>query len=32
MMGSDEVEGLETGLFNEPEGHTIGLVKTTLPS
>jgi predicted enzyme related to lactoylglutathione lyase len=28
MMGPDEVmEGLVIGLFNDPEGHTIGLVK-----
>ncbi len=28
MMGPDEVmEGLEIGLFTDPEGHTIGLVK-----
>ncbi len=28
MMGSEEVmEGVEIGLFNDPEGHTIGLVK-----
>src|ERR671910_2372886 len=30
MMGPDEVtEGLEIGLFNDPEGHVIGLVKET---
>jgi hypothetical protein len=29
MMGPDEVmEGLEIGLFNDPEGHLIGLVKS----
>jgi predicted enzyme related to lactoylglutathione lyase len=29
MMGPDEVmEGLVIGLFNDPEGHTVGLVKT----
>jgi predicted enzyme related to lactoylglutathione lyase len=29
MMGPDKVmEGLEIGLFNDPEGHVIGLVKT----
>jgi uncharacterized protein len=28
MMGPDQpVEGLEIGLFTDPEGHTIGLVK-----
>jgi predicted enzyme related to lactoylglutathione lyase len=28
-MGPDKpVEGLEIGLFTDPEGHTIGLVKT----
>jgi hypothetical protein len=28
MMGPDEVmEGLEIGLFHDPEGHMIGLVK-----
>ena len=28
MMGPDEVmEGLVIGLFNDPEGHTVGLVK-----
>jgi uncharacterized protein len=28
MMGPDEVmEGLVIGLFNDPEGHTIGLIK-----
>ncbi len=29
MMGPDEVmPGLVIGLFNDPEGHTIGLVKS----
>jgi predicted enzyme related to lactoylglutathione lyase len=29
MMGPDEVmEGLVVGLFTDPEGHTIGLVKS----
>jgi uncharacterized protein len=29
MMGPDKVmEGLEIGLFNDPEGHVIGVVKT----
>ena len=29
MMGPDEVmEGLVIGLFNDPEGHVIGVVKT----
>jgi uncharacterized protein len=29
MMGPDKVmEGLEIGLFNDPEGHLIGVVKT----
>jgi uncharacterized protein len=29
MMGPDKVmEGLEIGLFNDPEGHLVGLVKT----
>jgi predicted enzyme related to lactoylglutathione lyase len=29
MMGPDQVmEGLEIGLFTDPEGHVIGLVKT----
>lgn len=29
MMGPDEVmEGLVIGLFTDPEGHTVGLVKT----
>ncbi len=33
MMGPDEVmEGLEIGLFNDPEGHAIGLVRTTQQS
>jgi hypothetical protein len=30
MMGPDEVmEGLVIGMFNDPEGHTIGLVENT---
>jgi predicted enzyme related to lactoylglutathione lyase len=30
MMGPDQVmEGLEIGLFNDPEGHLVGLVKST---
>ena len=30
MMGPDKVmEGVEIGLFNDPEGHLIGLVKST---
>jgi predicted enzyme related to lactoylglutathione lyase len=29
MMGPDQVmEGLEIGLFNDPEGHLVGLVKS----
>jgi uncharacterized protein len=29
MMGPDKpVEGLEIGLFNDPEGHVVGVVKT----
>jgi hypothetical protein len=29
MMGPDKVmEGVEIGLFNDPEGHVIGLFKT----
>jgi predicted enzyme related to lactoylglutathione lyase len=29
MMGPDEVmEGLVIGLFNDPEGHVVGVVKT----
>jgi uncharacterized protein len=29
MMGPDEVmEGVEVGLFNDPEGHVIGVVKS----
>lgn len=29
IMGPDKVtEGLEIGLFNDPEGHLIGLVRT----
>lgn len=28
MMGPEQVmEGVEIGLFNDPEGHTVGLVK-----
>jgi predicted enzyme related to lactoylglutathione lyase len=28
MMGPEEVmEGLEIGLFTDPEGHTVGLIK-----
>jgi uncharacterized protein len=30
MMGPDKVmEGIEIGLFTDPEGHTVGVVKTT---
>ena len=30
MMGPEKVmEGVEIGLFNDPEGHTVGVVKTT---
>jgi uncharacterized protein len=30
MMGPDKVtEGVEIGLFNDPEGHVIGLFKST---
>ncbi len=30
MMGPEQVkEGLEVGIFNDPEGHTIGLVRMT---
>ncbi|MGI8921578.1 MAG: VOC family protein [Solirubrobacteraceae bacterium] len=30
MMGPDKVmERIEIGLFNDPEGHTVGVVKTT---
>jgi uncharacterized protein len=30
VMGPDKVmEGLEIGLFNDPEGHVIGLIKST---
>ncbi|MDQ3931479.1 MAG: VOC family protein [Actinomycetota bacterium] len=30
MMGPEQVaEGVEIGLFNDPEGHTIGVVKST---
>jgi uncharacterized protein len=33
MMGPDKVtEEIEIGLFTDPEGHTIGVVKTTAPS
>ena len=29
MMGPEEpMEGVEIGLFNDPEGHTVGVVKT----
>jgi uncharacterized protein len=29
MMGPDQVmEGVEIGLFNDPEGHVVGVVKT----
>jgi uncharacterized protein len=29
MMGPDKVmEGVEIGLFNDPEGHTVGVVKS----
>jgi hypothetical protein len=29
MMGPDKVmEGIEIGLFTDPEGHTVGVVKT----
>jgi predicted enzyme related to lactoylglutathione lyase len=29
MMGPDKVmEGVEIGLFNDPEGHAVGVVKT----
>ena len=29
MMGPEEVmEGVEIGLFNDPEGHTVGVVRT----
>jgi predicted enzyme related to lactoylglutathione lyase len=29
MMGPDKpMEGIEIGLFNDPEGHTIGVVKS----
>jgi predicted enzyme related to lactoylglutathione lyase len=29
MMGPDKVmEGVEIGLFNDPEGHVVGVVKT----
>jgi predicted enzyme related to lactoylglutathione lyase len=30
MMGPEEpMEGVEIGLFNDPEGHTVGVVKTS---
>jgi hypothetical protein len=30
MIGPDEVmEGLIIGLFNDPEGHTIGVMQST---
>jgi hypothetical protein len=30
MMGPEEVmEGLVIGLFNDPEGHTIGVMQST---
>ncbi|HVS29523.1 MAG TPA: VOC family protein [Solirubrobacteraceae bacterium] len=30
MMGPDKVmDTIEIGLFNDPEGHTVGVVKTT---
>jgi predicted enzyme related to lactoylglutathione lyase len=30
VMGPEQVmEGLEIGMFTDPEGHTIGLVKST---
>jgi predicted enzyme related to lactoylglutathione lyase len=30
MMGPEKVmEGVEIGLFNDPEGHTVGVVKTS---
>jgi uncharacterized protein len=30
MMGPDKpMEGVEIGLFNDPEGHTVGVVKTS---
>ncbi|MGH2993250.1 MAG: VOC family protein [Solirubrobacterales bacterium] len=30
MMGPDKVmEGIEIGLFNDPEGHLVGVVNTT---
>jgi uncharacterized protein len=29
MMGPDKVmEGVEIGLFNDPEGHLVGVVKS----
>jgi hypothetical protein len=31
MMGPDKVmEGIEIGLFNDPEGHLVGVVNTTM--
>jgi predicted enzyme related to lactoylglutathione lyase len=33
MMGPEEVmEGLVIGLFNDPEGHVIGLIRSGAPS
>jgi uncharacterized protein len=33
MMGPDKVtEEVEIGLFNDPEGHLVGVVKTTAPN
>ncbi len=33
MMGPDTpMEGLEIGLFNDPEGHTVGVVNMAAPS
>jgi hypothetical protein len=30
MMGPEKpMEGVEIGLFNDPEGHTVGVVKTS---
>jgi uncharacterized protein len=30
MMGPEKVmEGVEIGLFNDPEGHLVGLIKST---
>jgi hypothetical protein len=28
MMGPQAMEGVEIGLFNDPEGHLIGVVRT----